>query len=468
MTISPEFRRNLWLELTLHRLIAMPVILVAIFILSVLIEETNRSSSLRVASMSAFYIIVYLWGTRRAAAALADEVRGRTWDSQRMSALDAWSMTWGKLLGGTAFIWYGGVICLLAFVYAASGHTNAATAWRLAATALFSGLFGQTVAFLVALVLLRKMPSRPRLPVTLCQFFGLCAVVPFGFDWPLIFRRFPESAEGILWYGWTVPAIDFRLLSVSAFLIWAIVAAYRLMRVELQHRALPWVWICFSLFLMTYAAGFVWKTGYNGFYNDAGPALWLLMPGFLVAVSLLYVALFAEPKDTVSQRALVRATLAADWLRVGYLIPAWLPSLLLLLVLGVALMTQVPIESHYAGGLFQLGPERGFSTFVVLAIMLFVLRDIGIVLLLSLGSRRKRPDLVAVVYLSLLYTVFGGLVASAGWDSILPFFLPVPRDTALGTVGPVLFEVILVYAALGWRWRQGGTLTTPAAAASRS
>ncbi|MEE8187887.1 MAG: hypothetical protein V3T80_01650 [Kiloniellales bacterium] len=462
MIISPEFRRNLWLELTPHRLIAMPVILVAIFILSALIEETSRSSGLRVASISAFYIIVYLWGTRRAAAALADEVRGRTWDSQRMSALDAWSMTWGKLLGGTAFIWYGGVICLLAFVAAESNHTSAATAWRLAATAMFSGLFGQVVAFVVALVLLRKMPSRPRLPVTLCQFFGLCAVVPFGFDWPLIFRRFPESAEGILWYGWTVPAADFRLLSVSAFLIWAIIAAYRLMRVELQHRALPWVWICFSLFLMTYAAGFVWETGSDRFHYDEGPAMWLLTPSFLVAVSLLYAALFAEPKDTVSQRALVRATAAADWPRVGYLLPLWLPSLFLLLVLGVLLMTQVPIEPLSSDGLLQLGPKIAFSAFVVLAIMLFVLRDIGIVMLLSLRSRRKRPDLVAFVYLLLLYTVFGGLVGSAGWDSVLPFFLPVPGDTALWTVGPVFAEVLLVCVALGWRWHQGGALITPA------
>ncbi len=86
MTLNPEFRRNLWLELTPHRLIAMPVILFAIFVLSALIEETSKNWGLRSASISAFYAIVYLWGTRRAAATQADEVRARTWDAQRMSA----------------------------------------------------------------------------------------------------------------------------------------------------------------------------------------------------------------------------------------------------------------------------------------------------------------------------------------------------------------------------------------------
>ncbi len=32
--MNPELRRNLWLELSTHRLIAMPVVLAAVFILT--------------------------------------------------------------------------------------------------------------------------------------------------------------------------------------------------------------------------------------------------------------------------------------------------------------------------------------------------------------------------------------------------------------------------------------------------
>ena len=90
--------------------------------------------------------------------------------------------------------------------------------------------------------------------------------------------------------------------------------------------------------------------------------------------------------------------------------------------------------------------------------MVFVLRDMGLVMLLNLGARRA--DLVGFVYLLLLYVVFGNLVDTLGWDRALPFFLPTPMDTPLWTVGPVLAEACLVFAALVWRWRR----LSPAAA----
>ena len=104
MTLNPEFRRNLWLELSPHRLIAMPMILLAIFFLSASIGESGNWWGVPRASLLAYYVIVFFWGTRRAVASLADEVRGRTWDGQRMSALGTWAMTWGKLFGGTIYM----------------------------------------------------------------------------------------------------------------------------------------------------------------------------------------------------------------------------------------------------------------------------------------------------------------------------------------------------------------------------
>ena len=103
-------------------------------------------------------------------------------------------------------------------------------------------------------------------------------------------------------------------------------------------------------------------------------------------------------------------------------------------------------------------------SYIVLAVMLFVLRDIGVLLLLSLGARSNRADLVGLLYLFLIYSVFGGLVSSAGWDSALPFFLPVSRGTTLEMLGPVSAEVALVITAVIWRWRRVSAVTQPAAA----
>ena len=234
------------------------------------------------------------------------------------------------------------------------------------------------------------------------------------------------------------------------------------MRVELQHQALPWAWVGFSLFLMVYVAGFT-PAGLER-VSDAGPAFMWLVPSFLIAVGLLYAALFAGPKDVVVQRAFLRACMASDWLRAGVLAPLWLPSLVVMLVLGAALTTQIPsAHSALSGGVgFRYG--SAVSPYLVLAVMLFVLRDMGILLLLNLGARGNRADLVGLVYLLLFYMVFGGLVSSAGWDGALPFFLPVPRGTSLETLGPVLAEVLLVFAAVIWRWRRVSAVKQPAPA----
>lgn len=456
MSFNAEFRRNLWLELSPHRLIAMPVILLAIFFLSASIEEPGSWWGVSRAALWAFYLIVYFWGTRRAAACLADEVRGRTWDGQRMSALGTWAMTWGKLFGGTIYIWYGGLICLAVFVAAESTALPPGVIWMLAGHHLLSGLLGQAVAFVAALVLLRKMRPTPRLPVTLCQFIGLAALVSFQHGMTGIFLTRSYMPDVVQWYSWSISTPEFNLASLAAFLAWTLIAAYRLMRVELQHRNLPWAWIGFSLFLMAYVAGFI-PIG----SELLPPAIWRLAPSFLIAILLLYVALFAEPKDVVVQRAFLRALMAFDWRRAGVLAPLWLPSLAVMLVIGAALMTQTPVGLSDSRGWLEVTDASGNLPYLVLSVILFVLRDMGILLFLNLGVRGIRADLAGLVYLFLFYFVFGGLVGSAGWDRALPFFLPVPRDTPLEMLGPVLAEVALVITAVIWRWRRVGAVARP-------
>ena len=63
-------------------------------------------------------LIAYLWGTRRAVNVLADEIAAGTWDGQRMSSIGPWTMAWGKLLGGTAYVWYCALLCLATYAAA--------------------------------------------------------------------------------------------------------------------------------------------------------------------------------------------------------------------------------------------------------------------------------------------------------------------------------------------------------------
>src|SRR6185503_1115996 len=93
--VNPELRRNLWLELTLHRMLALPVALALLFMLVGALNENPREP-LAVAAATLF-VAFALWGGVHCADAVSGEARGRTWDGQRMSSIEPWAMTWGKL-----------------------------------------------------------------------------------------------------------------------------------------------------------------------------------------------------------------------------------------------------------------------------------------------------------------------------------------------------------------------------------
>ncbi len=107
--MNPEFRRQLWLEITPQRLIIMPLVLASIATLN-----SNAGNIFGPhLGVKIYLVFMLVWGTRRAISSLADEIRDKTWDTQKMSALSAWDMTMGKMFGGTIFVWYGGAICLI-------------------------------------------------------------------------------------------------------------------------------------------------------------------------------------------------------------------------------------------------------------------------------------------------------------------------------------------------------------------
>ena len=103
--MNPEFRRNLWLELSTHRLLAAPLVIALITALIVAASPRDALDNLSRAAAAGFAAMVLLWGTQLAGASVVEEARDRTWDAQRMSAIGPWTMTWGKLLGAPAFAW---------------------------------------------------------------------------------------------------------------------------------------------------------------------------------------------------------------------------------------------------------------------------------------------------------------------------------------------------------------------------
>ena len=439
--LNPEFRRYLWTQMSLQQLVAMLVVLGAVFALAEMIEI----GAAKVAYYG-FVVIVYLWGTRRAAAAVAEEVRGGTWDSQRMSALDAWPMAWGKLLGSTVFTWYGGLICLGVYVVFSLERLGAAQLGGTAVMLVLTGLIAQAVTLAVSLAFLRKSRDTRNISVSLCHLVGIGALAALASEPAMsgfLLRELPQADRAIWWHGVEFDAVTFFLLSSLLFLGWAVLAVHRLMRAELQHRTLPWGWAAFTLYLVIYQSGFS--------DNVRGLLLGQYAIGFTISVAMVYLVFLLENKNIVAVKAWIDALRARRWFAMAMLTPSWLVCLCLLAI-PIGVVFALWAANADQRNPFQFLPLDVFVSWeLVVAILLFLLRDIGVLLFLNFTTWLRRPDLAGALYLAVLYGVGGSILFQLDYDAALAFAVPMNAGNAFLTIAPVLVQVIAVYALLVYR-----------------
>jgi hypothetical protein len=461
--MNPELLRNLWLQFSPQRIIAAPLILGAVFALAAL--ATDSWHVVGWTARGGYVVIAYLWGTRRAVNVLADEIAAGTWDGQRMSSIGPWPMAWGKLIGGTIYVWYCALLCLATHVAAEVATGRAAALVMDLPLDVTGALLVHAVALLLALVLVGKGRRLSRRTVTFAQ--GGALLVGFSGVSSVLLPSLTERlgfgvVETITWYGVAFPSSGFKLLTQILFLGWAVAAVYRLMAGELQVRQRPWVWLSFSLFLILYYQGFLLLGP-----NDAWSLR--LLPALLVAIALYYLSLFAQSNDIVRYRWLVHHLHHAHWRNVLSLLPLWVPSLVVAAVLSivVAILAKGDMRSlAEAEQIVQFWvpvPKADLAT--AIALILFMLRDLGIVLWLSFAKRPQASDLAAILYLIVLYGICGGLAAAARATSLVPLFWPGFGGNALLVVLAPLIQVIPVAFMLQRRWMAQSRALQPHAAA---
>ncbi|HAD04689.1 MAG: hypothetical protein A2091_01690 [Desulfuromonadales bacterium GWD2_61_12] len=428
---NPELRRNLWLELTPHRLVGMPLILAVIFLLLYILDDYRFADGVANGAVGLYTLLAVLWGTRQAAETIISEIRDHTWDSQRMSVVGPWSMTLGKLFGSTIYPWYGGLLCLA--VYAAAAPTHEVPLTESLLILLGIALFSQSVALLASLQAIRKDRRYSRSQAAAFLILGL------GLGLPLLSLAF-EGNQSILWYGIPVDLTDLALLSLYAFLGWAVIGVARLLRSELQMKSTPLVWCAFVLFAMVYVAGF-----FNAGSEDLPLPLLHLYAALVVGVTLTYGMAFSERKDPVAFHRLLQACARRNWRDFWLHLPLWGATLPLVAIAVGGLLLRDLAGSAPAGA--------GFSGVTAVAVFAFLLRDLALLLYLNLGRVPRRADMVAVLYLGLLYGVIPIIFATLDLDRLTLLFWPrwdmAPLPTVLAPVG----ELGLVAWLLIRRWQ---------------
>lgn len=437
--MNPEFRRNLWMELTTHRLVAMPAVLVLVLALVYAASE-ERAGNVAMAAAAIAGALLGIWGSRNAVECVAEEVRARTWDGQRMSAIGPWAMTWGKLLGATAFAWYGGLMALAVLVAVApEGWTRSPL--RLAALLAASGLLLQAVACLGGLAVARKGYARRGAA-------GGWALILILFVFgPGIFGFFSDTAGDVDWWGGRYAFANFLLGSVAAFAAWAVFGVYRSMAAELQVRTLPWAYAAFILYLAAYLAGF-WA--HEGAVASGAAAIGarnaLLLWGLLVAGTLTYVMLFSENTGVVVFRHVQVRLARGEWRRALEELPCWPVGLALAGVFALLGMLLLEMPPQLDGALRDLSQAP-------LALFLLLARDAAIVLVFAFARQPRRAEAAVVFYLVMLYGIVPGLLSAANLQSLAHLVLPPVFSHPGKAVAVAALQAAAACALVAWRWR---------------
>jgi hypothetical protein len=452
--VNAELLRNAWLELTPSRLLFAPLVLGSIFLV---VWYSNDRSTAEVATAARFvyFLLVLAWGTRRAANALADEVAGGTWDAQRMTALGPWAMTWGKFFGGTAFVWYTALISLSVSVAVNPAPLGLVDRLSIAVGPISLGLAAMLASFFVVLLHLR----RPRGPARRTSFLAQATGIAVGLlGWNVDTQLMGPLAQtvgldGILWYGTSYRETTIVLATQIALAFWLGFGVYRAMCAELQKPTLPWGWPLVSAFVIGFLLGFVLPL------DPGQPIAFALVPVALAALVLFYGALLGDGKDGIKLRWFLRALATGDVLRASRMFPSWLFSLILAAILIIALAVIVPADRPAI--LSDIYRQLiGFATFRVdsylawaSAVILFMLRDVALVLYLNISTRARSPDVAATVLLATSYIVLPLLLGFVAPDWTLAVAVPWPFAAPAITLAGPLATLLPLLFLLARRWR---------------
>ncbi|NWG46692.1 MAG: hypothetical protein HXY25_09120 [Alphaproteobacteria bacterium] len=440
--MNPELQRNIWLELSPLRLLLMPVALGLIFAAAMSVGGEARLEALGQTARSLHFLIVILWGTWLAARSVVSEVRERTWDGQRLSALGAYQLVWGKLFGATIYAWYGGAFILAALAFAELSTDGAGAAVTAVAYHLLIGVFAHAVAMLASLLAVRRRYAHRRIDVALFLIAGLIAASVGSSFWTA--AEVAPAGATVSWFAFEPGMRAFFLGSLLIFVLWALIGCYRLMRTELQYRNSPVVFAGFLLYLMAYVAGLgaslelvepLTRAGWaemNTLYVSLAAA---------VAYGLLYAMAFLDPKDWVRYRWIGAALGRGAVLPALGALQGWMVAgLAFLACMGWLLLTAAPVR--------LAGEAVADPRLFILALVLFVLRDLALILFFNARADTRRGDLGALVCIALLYLVPVAMFGPWGAIGTLALFVPSPEAGSLTSVLSAGVQAALALALL--------------------
>ncbi|TFY97596.1 hypothetical protein [Ramlibacter humi] len=396
--MNAELRRYAWLELGWHRVAVVPLLL-GLVSAAVLYSAPNPATTLAWGALGLFLLMTAGWGAMRALASVAEEVRDRTWDFQRMAAVTPAELALGKVFGAPLFQWYAGAWCLAVLAIAGTR-----AGWPRMGSMLL-GLVACAVMLHGLGVAVSAAGARTRIGERSRRIGGLLLVLTVLQMLPLAFLvdLSGDRQAFVRWWGRPWPVTTFAAASAALFAVWAVLAAWRAMLRELQEPARPWPWPAFALFAAAWAGGIATPAMERiGFASAAAVASLVLTVG-------AYVACLLDPLTRVSLARMARAwrPRAPRW---PHRVPPWaIHGALAVLAGAIALLTGRSNEPLPA---------------LALVAALMALRDAAVVSCFALASPARSAVGRAVFYIALADLLVPTLAMAVGLPGLAHAVFP--------------------------------------------
>ncbi|HVA97380.1 MAG TPA: hypothetical protein VNG53_00680 [Bacteroidia bacterium] len=457
---NAEFAKNIWLEFSPQRLIAMPAIimLVVALIFSSSSSPANAWNTIHYAALAGFVIVGLLWGIKMASDAILDEYNEKTWDWQKMSIIGARKLAFGKLFGSTLYNWYGAILCWILFMISTGYSNYPENQFKVGILLIISMIALHGIMILITLQMVRKADGRAKIKSNRVFIFGIFFLVFISrFFTPWI----PHSGYpmNLNWYFIPMNSTDRTMLSALFYCAWIIAGLYRSMRAELQFSDTPVWWVLFLISNFFFQYGFFINS--PAFHGTHGLAYCFAIV-FSETLFILYFLSLSESKDIVNFRLLLNALKEKKYRSFFQNVPLWITTLPIAFMFGLfafIFFAVSPTNNNYTDALLSpmslfnfnilFSKTQAFCFFI--AVMGFVIRDLGILLLLNFSTRSKRADTAMVVYLILLYIVLPLLTKDLG---IGLFFYPDITSNSFSMLIFPLVEAALVLFLVAKRWKE--------------
>lgn len=432
--MNPELQRRIWTDVTPRRLGFLAIVLAVVLAVAwALPHPDDKVATVARTAAAIFFVLTVLWGGRNAGEAISADIRDRTWDLQRMSALSASSMAFGKFVGATLFVWIGALACVAVMAAApATDLLDIAIAPEGPLPQLFalwrqvgSALLAQVAAFVAAILAMRRGVSGVRWSLVVSVGAALAV-------WSLLqaatsgFAAFRFDESGVLegwstsvWWGLDITVALFVSAIIVVYILLGALAAVRLIRRDMLERG-------DGLFLGIVAV--ITGVLFGGFAHEGSDTSNGLAAGIglaaAIVIAIAWVAAIIEPKDprrTARTAALFRGGRIAEAVVTA---PAFVVPLL---AGALALVVFIVV-----------GAAQGLEVAVLalpVCVLFFAIRDIALILGFCAGERPDKGEFPALVVLALSYVALGPLVSELARPAAAVFW-PM-TDSFPGIAGPI-------------------------------